>query len=192
MCGGSNIDALMHEVLVESPGCCLLWELLTLLSSNLGVLCFLPCFYRCTQRVWPLIPDTADNVHNWFPLAHAGDIMAGCSHYCWCSPAFVVMKFLLLVRPMSGFSSRFGTGGLTFSLSVLGAVAAVFKHKRFQCKRCTRCKHTAAAQSPDQAMLRWVRTAESPERHLLFDGIIADPISTACRLLGCTLLPGSE
>lgn len=41
-----------------------------------------------------------------------------------CAPAFVVMKFLLLVSPMMGFSVRAGTGAFSFSLGLLGELAA--------------------------------------------------------------------
>jgi hypothetical protein len=37
--------------------------------------------------------------------------------------AFVVMKFLLLVRPMTGFSVREGTAGLVFCLGWVGGAA---------------------------------------------------------------------
>jgi hypothetical protein len=46
-----------------------------------------------------------------------------------CVPAFVVMKFLLLVSPMMGFSVRGGTGAFSFSLGLLGEVAAC--HAKF-------------------------------------------------------------
>lgn len=44
------------------------------------------------------------------------------------STALVVMKFLLLTRPITGFSSRVGTAGLTLSFFIVGGPAAQHVH----------------------------------------------------------------